>query len=509
MASAAPEVATPRLDATGLRPLATPPVTPDPGLSRWLLVLARRLVVLDVVLISAAVGGALWVRFGDDATTESVIGLGGRPLVWSYLFMSFVLGAGWALSLGLSRVYDRKVLGIGVEEYKRLANSSLRFWGVVAIVCFLAQIELARGFLAVAFPAGTIALLLGRWIARKLLHRARAHSGGWSHRVLVVGAPDEVRDLVVQLRRSPYAGLDVVGACVPGGQSVPMRRGEDVPVVGSLTSVPQAVAATGADTVAITSSRGMSSNVLKRLGWELEGAGVDLVVAPGLMDVAGPRVHVRPVAGLPLLHVEQPEFTGPVRAAKAATDRLAALLGLVLLSPVLLAVALAIKATSPGPVIFRQVRVGSQGEIFTLYKFRSMVFGAEDRLAAIACQNDSEGVLFKMRQDPRITSVGRWLRRFSLDELPQLFNVLRGQMSLVGPRPALPSEAEQYGSDVARRLLVKPGITGLWQVSGRSDLSWEDSVRLDLYYVENWSFAGDIQILWKTLSAVLTSRGAY
>ena len=505
----APEVATARPVMAELWPLVRPPVRPDPALSRWLTILARRLVLLDAFLVSAAVAGALWVRFGDEATTQPVIGLEDQPLSWSYLLMGIVLGAGWASSLGLSRVYDRKVLGIGVEEYKRLANSSLRFWGVVAIICFLAQIELARGFLAVAFPAGTLALLLGRWVARKLLHRARARGGGWSHRVLVVGAPDEVRDLVVQLRRSPYAGLDVIGACVPDGQSMPMRRGEDIPVVGSLTSVPQAVAATGADTVAITSSRGISSNVLKRLGWQLEGAGVDLVVAPGLMDVAGPRVHVRPVAGLPLLHVEQPEFTGPVRAAKAAIDRLVALVALLLLSPVLLAVAISIKITSTGPVIFRQARVGSQGGIFTLYKFRSMVIGAEDRRAAVACHNDSDGVMFKMRHDPRTTPVGRWLRRFSLDEIPQLVNVLRGQMSLVGPRPALPSEAEQYGVDVARRLLVKPGITGLWQVSGRSDLSWEDSVRLDLYYVENWSFAGDIQILWKTLSAVLTSRGAY
>ena len=505
----APEVTIPRPGITGTRPLLRPPVVPDPSVGRWLSVLARRLVLLDVLLIAAAVGGALWVRFGQNATTESVIGLEELPLSWSYLVMSVVLGLGWALSLGLSRVYDRKVLGIGVEEYKRLANSSLRFWGLVAIVCFLARIELARGFLAVAFPAGTAALLFGRWVARKLLHRARARSGGWSHRVLVVGAPDEVRDLVVQLRRSPYAGLVVVGACVPGGDTVRMRQGEDVPTVGTLTTVPQAVSDTGADTVAVTSSRGISSNVLKRLGWELEGAGVDLVVAPGLMDVAGPRVHVRPVAGLPLLHVEQPEFTGPIRAVKAAFDRLVALVALILLSPVLIAVAVAIKINSPGPVIFRQTRVASHGALFTLFKFRSMVDDAELRLRTVAGRNESDGVLFKMRCDPRVTMVGRWLRRTSLDELPQLLNVLRGQMSLVGPRPALPSEAEQYGDDVARRLLVKPGITGLWQVSGRSDLSWEDSVRLDLYYVENWSFAGDIQILWKTMSAVLTSRGAY
>jgi len=509
MATVAPQATVPQQAGTAPRALLDRPVGTTAPDRRWLTVLAWRLALLDVVVVAAAVAGALWVRFGDSAATEPVHGLAHYPLAGSYPLMALLLGTAWATSLALSRVYDHKVLGIGVEEYKRLAGSSLRFWGVVAIICFLAQIELARGFLAVAFPVGTAALLLGRWLARKVLHRARARGRGWSHRVLVVGGADDVRDLVVQLRRSPYAGLEVVGACVPGGASVVLRQGEHVPTVGTLSSVPAAVAATGADTVAVTSSSEVGSSMLKRLGWELEGAGVDLVVAPGLMDVAGPRVHVRPVAGLPLLHVEQPEFTGRVRAVKAAFDRCVAVVALVVLAPLLAFVAVAIKATSSGPVVFRQTRVGSNGTMFTLYKFRTMAADAETRLHALGSRNDVDGLLFKLRDDPRVTRVGRWLRRFSIDELPQLVNVLRGQMSLVGPRPALPSEAERYGADVARRLLVKPGMTGLWQVSGRSDLSWEDGVRLDLYYVENWSFAGDIQILWKTLSAVARSRGAY
>jgi exopolysaccharide biosynthesis polyprenyl glycosylphosphotransferase len=249
--------------------------------------------------------------------------------------------------------------------------------------------------------------------------------------------------------------------------------------------------------------------VLKRLGWDLEGAGVDLVVAPALTDVAGPRVHVRPVSGLQLLYVEQPEFTGPTRVVKEAFDRFTAAVALVAISPFLLLIAVAVRLTSSGPVIFRQVRVGREGAMFTVYKFRTMVVDAERRLGEIWDDNEGNGVLFKIRDDPRVTAVGRFLRRFSLDELPQLVNVLLGDMSMVGPRPALPSETEQYGRATSRRLLVKPGITGLWQVSGRSDLSWEDSVRLDLYYVENWSFAGDIQILWKTLHAVASRRGAY
>ena len=282
-----------------------------------------------------------------------------------------------------------------------------------------------------------------------------------------------------------------------------------MPVVGSLTSVPEAVAKLGVDTVAVTASRGLTSGVLKRLGWDLEGAGVDLVVAPALTDVAGPRVHVRPVSGLQLLYVEQPEFTGPTWAMKEAFDRALAALALLVLSPLLVLIAASIRLTTAGPVIFRQVRVGRDGEVFTVYKFRTMVVDAEPHLETLWEISEGNGVLFKLKDDPRVTGVGRFLRRLSLDELPQLWNVLIGSMSLVGPRPALPNEAERYGRSTARRLLVKPGITGLWQVSGRSDLSWEDSVRLDLYYVENWSFAGDIQILWKTLSAVVRGQGAY
>jgi exopolysaccharide biosynthesis polyprenyl glycosylphosphotransferase len=324
--------------------------------------------------------------------------------------------------------------------------------------------------------------------------------------VLAVGGREEVEALVAELNREPYAGLTVVGACMPPGDAV---AGCSVPVVGSITTVPDAVARLGVDTVAVTASRGLTSGVLKRLGWDLEGAGVDLVVAPALTDVAGPRVHVRPVSGLQLLYVEQPEFTGPTRVIKEAVDRFFAAVALTLASPLLATIAIAVKLSSPGPVIFRQVRVGRDGALFTVYKFRTMFIDAERRVSDLWRHNDGNGVLFKLRDDPRVTRVGRVLRRFSLDELPQLANVLMGTMSLVGPRPALPSETERYGRSTARRLLVKPGMTGLWQVSGRSDLSWEDSVRLDLYYVENWSFAGDIQILWKTLSAVVTRRGAY
>jgi exopolysaccharide biosynthesis polyprenyl glycosylphosphotransferase len=263
------------------------------------------------------------------------------------------------------------------------------------------------------------------------------------------------------------------------------------------------------DTVAVTSSSETAADYLRRLSWELEGTGLELLVAPGLVEIAGPRLHIRPFEGLPLLAVEQPRFRGGRRLVKGAVDRAAAALALLLLAPVLVGIALAVRLTSAGPVLYRQERIGLNGRSFTMLKFRSMVVDADARLAALREQNISDGLLFKMREDPRVTPVGRWLRRLSLDELPQLLNVLNGSMSLVGPRPPLPVEVARYDSSVSRRLLVKPGLTGLWQISGRSDLPWEEAVRLDLRYVENWSLALDALILWKTGRAVLSSSGAY
>ena len=283
-----------------------------------------------------------------------------------------------------------------------------------------------------------------------------------------------------------------------------------MPIVGTLSGVFGAIATCNVDTVAVTASPAITPRALRRLPWELEGSGVSLLVAPGLTDVAGPRIHVRPVGTrLPLLHVEEPEFTGARKILKETQDRILAGGALLIFGPLMLALAMLIRLDSRGPALFRQVRVGQNGEEFCVFKFRSMHIDAEERLAALAGLNESDGLLFKMRDDPRVTRVGRLLRRYSLDELPQLLNVVRGDMALVGPRPPLPREVANYATDVHRRLLVKPGITGLWQVSGRSDLSWEDSVRLDLYYVENWSLALDLQILWKTAFAVVASRGAY
>jgi exopolysaccharide biosynthesis polyprenyl glycosylphosphotransferase len=291
----------------------------------------------------------------------------------------------------------------------------------------------------------------------------------------------------------------------------PSECGElaDVPVYGGLDDVPAAVRAFGADTVAVLACPEMDGIKLRGLAWELEKTGTDLCVSPALLDVAGPRTTIRTTAGLTLLHVDHPQLSGLPLLLKDLFDRCMAALMLIVLSPLMLAFGATIRLADGGPALFKQVRVGKDGRVFKIYKFRTMVVDAEQRKAQLVTSSDTDGILFKLRKDPRVTAVGAHLRRWSIDELPQLFNVLLGDMSLVGPRPAVPSEVSEYADHVHRRLVVKPGLTGLWQVNGRSDLSWEESVRLDLRYVENWSFALDVQILWKTFSALVGGRGAY
>ncbi|MEJ3744641.1 sugar transferase [Actinomycetes bacterium KLBMP 9797] len=469
---------------------------------------ARALMVVDGVIAGLAV---LLGYFGRFKFAVEPFG-GGLPVGSEipYLVLGPALVLVWLGSLKSLRCYDERVLGYGADEYRRVTSASLRLAGATAIVAYIANVGVARGFLALTFAGGTLGIVGGRYLARKWLHRARAKGGGWSRRVLVVGDAPHVLELVRTLRREPYAGYRVVGACIPDAllAPVPQRLG-DVPVVGSFRSILESAAATGVDTVAVTASGELTAARLRRLGWQLEGTSIDLVLAPALTDVAGPRIHTRPVAGLPLIHVEAPEFRGARKIVKGFVDRASALLALTLALPVLIAIAIAIKLDSRGPVLFRQTRVGQGGREFGVFKFRTMVVNADELLATLASQNEHDGLLFKIRKDPRVTRVGRLLRKYSLDELPQLFNVLIGDMSLVGPRPPLPTEVARYDGDIARRLLVKPGITGLWQVSGRSDLSFEDGIRLDLYYVENWSLATDVVILWKTFGAVVGSRGAY
>jgi exopolysaccharide biosynthesis polyprenyl glycosylphosphotransferase len=352
--------------------------------------------------------------------------------------------------------------------------------------------------------------LIGRWTLRGWLRRRR-REGLCVSPTVAVGRVDSVAELIREMRANQGSGMKVVAACVSGIDS-PTYAGstvEGVPIYGTPEQALLAVAEYQAEIVAVSSHPDLVGHSLRRLGWALEELGVDLVVSPGIVEVAGPRLTLRPASGMSLLHVERPMHSGVRAVGKALLDRaLAASITFAFL-PLMVAVAVAIKLDSKGPVFFRQTRIGALGEPFGMVKFRSMVTDAEAQLAKVAAQSDGNGVLFKMKDDPRVTAVGRFIRRYSIDELPQLINVIRGEMSLIGPRPPLPAEVAQYESDAIRRLRVRPGMTGLWQVSGRSDLSWEDSLRLDLWYVDNWTPILDLQILVRTFKAVVGSSGAY
>ncbi|MBX6385135.1 MAG: sugar transferase [Microbispora sp.] len=454
-----------------------------------------RLTVAVCDIVSALLAGvtAVVIRFGEVT-----------PYVVPYVIASAALPVVWAGILGLHGAYDPRLIGVGAEEFRRVARGGFTLIAGVAIAAYATKTGVARGYVLIALPLALVLTLGARYGLRRRLHRRRARGEGCMRRVVAVGHRTAIAELVETFRRERYHGMEVVAACVPSHAA---GRVADVPVLGDFTDVPLVVEQVRADTVAVLACPELDGAALRRLAWRLERSRTDLVVAPALMEVAGPRTTIRPVAGLPLLHVEHPELAGGRRLIKDMFDRVVAAVALVVLAPLLVVVAVAIRATSPGPALFRQRRVGKDGVEFTILKFRTMRRDAEVR--KIDLVSDADGVLFKVRRDPRVTPLGAVLRRYSIDELPQLVNVLRGDMSLVGPRPPLPGEVARYGDDVRRRLVVRPGMTGLWQVNGRSDLSWEESVRLDLRYVENWSLMLDLQILWKTWSAVARGAGAY
>lgn len=497
-----------RVTAVNARVDVAANIVPIPSkIPAWQSIYSRRLIATDFVGVVLAVGLAQWGRFG---------GLAGGISTYRYLdyvLVSLALAATWMAALAINHSRSTRVIGSGVEEYRRVWLATLSVFGGAAIISMLFKLEIARGYLMIALPAGLVLLGLFRWAARVAVVRARATRGHCITRVLVVGSSSAVRDLTSSLARDPGSEYQVVGACIPGPIS---RTKIDVPGVGSIptfgdeANVVGAVTATNSHAVAVTATERLNGRGIRDLSWELEKLDIDLLVAPGVVDVAGPRLQMRPVAGLPLIHVEKPQYHGAKRFQKRLFDIVFSSTVLLCGLPILLAVALAVKITSKGPVFYRQERIGLDGTPFQMIKFRTMVDGADAMVGKLAALNESEGgVLFKIREDPRVTRVGRFLRKYSIDELPQFFNVLKRDMSVVGPRPPLASEVRSYDDYAKRRLLVRPGITGLWQVSGRSDLSWEDSVRLDLFYVENWSMISDLLIAIKTVKAMVGHSGAY
>ncbi|KJL40825.1 sugar transferase [Microbacterium trichothecenolyticum] len=485
------------------------PASPPPAATRrqgradWRRRYARNVWFTDLLVLIWVVYGTqiAWFGFGN---AEVSIRADARLSDVSYWMFSAVLVIVWMWALSLIDSRSDRVIGTGPTEYVRVVRASYLVFGSIAILAFLFQIDLARGYLLISLPAGIAVLLFVRWLWRKWLVSQRL-SGAYSARVLLVGSEQSVVQIANELRRTPWAGYHVVGACVPSGRIAATIEGTDIPIMGSVSAIDRALASTDADTVVVTSTDELPIDKVKEISWGLEAGRQHLVLAPSIIDIAGPRVHTRPVSGLPLIHVETPRFTRGQRVVKRTFDIVSSSLLILLASPVLLAVAIGVKATSPGPLLYRQERIGLRGEPFKMNKFRSMRVGADAELKALLeAQGTSEQPLFKVKDDPRITPVGKFIRKYSLDELPQLFNVLGGSMSLVGPRPQIAAEVALYTDAARRRLLARPGITGLWQVSGRSTLDWEQTVRLDLYYVENWSLVGDLGILFKTVKAVLS-----
>ena len=475
-------------------------------LRRWQHQYSHRLWISDSVIVFASVMLAQYVRFGDSPNTSGYPG----PVMTLFSFFFVAL---WLSSIAIFRTRSTHVVGAGIDEYRRIGSASFWTFGIIAMVTLLANIELSRVYITVAVPVGTIGLLASRNMWRRYICRKRAH-GEYQTMVLAIGDPQKVSRLVRELDRNPQDGYVVVGVCIPGygrprGDTLTVED-RKLPILGDESHAVAAIDSCGADTVLVTQTQRFGVSAIRDLMWQLETRDVDLVVSPGVMDVAEARLTVRPVGGFPLLHVEKPQYEGAQQFQKRAFDFCFSLAALIVASPLLIASAIAIKVTSKGPVFYRSERIGINGEPFTMLKFRTMVVGADAQIDRLLSLNEgASGMLFKIRQDPRVTPVGRILRRFSIDELPQFINVLKQDMSVVGPRPPLSREVENYDRHVRRRLLVKPGVTGIWQVSGRSDLSWEESVRLDLSYVDNWSMAGDLMIIAKTVKAVLASYGAY
>lgn len=472
--------------------------------------LARKLICSDALVVCSSVILGQVFRFAGADHHPVYLSLDGGPHV-RYLAVSAIIAVAWMgfLSLG-SR--SAKVVGRGFEEYVTLAAATLQLFGLIAIASTLFHIDVSRGYLAIALPTGLVGLIATRWMWRKV-HANKRRQGHEQSRLLVVGATSAAADIATEFAKDPWAGYHVAGFCTHMGpthaKEVITVAGRDVPIVGTDEAILDAVERTGVDTVALAATHHLSPTDLRRLIWELDEHGVDLMVAPGLIDIADGRLTSRPVAGMAVFEITKPQYSRANSLIKRTFDIAFAAGALLAVAPLMLVTALAVKLTSAGPVFYKAERIGLDGKPFKMTKFRSMYQDADARQAELIAANGGDAMFFKMKDDPRVTPIGKIIRKYSIDELPQFLNVLTGHMSVVGPRPQVRREVDTYDDLVSRRLTVKPGLTGLWQISGRSDLQVEDAVRLDLSYVENWSLLQDIIIIAKTIRTVLTGNGAY
>ena len=452
----------------------------------------RRLFMTDLLVILIAISVGLLLSSRQSAwLIDPVVAIYGAPIAISLVW--------WAM-LFFQGSYDQRIIGLGPDEVRKVFSATLYTFALVAGVSYLVRADISRAYAYLSLPLGLVMIVMARFAWRRWLYRQRAE-GRFLTGLIIIGTDVSAQSLSAKLSEEAYVGYRVVA-------QVGIPDEDKRALANWLDNVDQVIEATGATSVAIEPGRRAAGETVRQLAWRLDGRGIDLLISPGMLDVAGPRLSVRPAAGLPLLHLDEASLSRPQRVAKRTLDLVGSILLIIALSPVLLACGIAVRTSSPGPVIFRQPRIGRAGRTFTMLKFRSMRAGADAERAELRAQHDHDDPMFKLDHDPRITGAGRLLRRWSLDELPQLFNVLGGSMSLVGPRPHPMDDVDRYGIEAFRRLALKPGMTGLWQVEGRSNLTWQEALQLDLYYVERWSLATDVVLLARTVRAVLQGRGA-
>jgi len=451
-----------------------------------------RLILTDVLLISLSITVGLLVSSRQSSwLIDPLVAIYGAPVA---------IGLLWLMMLFLRGSYDQRIIGLGPDEFKRLVSATLYTFAVVAGVSYLIRADISRAYAYVSLPLGLVLIGVSRFAWRKWLYRQR-YAGRFLARIVVIGGNDATGALANKLEQDAYVGFEVVA-------SVGLPNEHVGALSAWLDDVDAALSHSNASAVAIDPGERAPHDAIRQLAWRLEGRGIDLLISPGMIDVAGPRLSVRPAAGLPLLHLDEAALSRPQRLAKRSLDLVGSVGAIIVLSPVFIVCALWVRLTSSGPAIFKQRRIGRGGATFTMLKFRTMRQDADEQREALRSLHAYDDPMFKIEGDPRVTRAGRFLRRWSLDELPQLFNVLGGSMSLVGPRPHPIDDVDRYNPEAFRRLALKPGMTGLWQVEGRSEVRWAEALQLDLFYVERWSLATDLVLLLRTVRAVLQARGA-
>ncbi|GAA1211937.1 sugar transferase [Rhodoglobus aureus] len=490
------------VEAADFHPQPSSTRHPESGLV-WARTYQTKLLLTDAAIIAITMIAALITRAELTRIPQFLAGV--NPLMWLGLAGMALM---WLALLQIFHTRDRRVIGAGPNEYKSLITASMTVFGLLSITLLIVEAGFPGKAAVLVMASGVIVLLASRWLWRRWLNTQRRLGRALS-RAVVVGTRSEVDYVISRIKGNLSAAFAVVGVLAEPDSEHSPKSDSSARYGFGPERVAETAAELGADAVIVAGDHGCGNDFIRNLAWQLEGTAAELILASRLANVAGPRIHFRPVEGLPLIHVEIPQFEGGKHVVKRGLDIVVSALALVILSPLFLLLIMLIRWDSPGGAFFSQVRVGRNLETFRMFKFRSMVTDASEKLAELTDKNEGSGVLFKMKNDPRVTAIGRFIRKYSLDELPQIWNVLKGEMSLVGPRPPLPNEVRAYKGKVNRRMYIKPGLTGMWQINGRSDLNWEDSMRLDLYYVENWSVVGDLVIMWRTFKVLIHPVGAY